>query len=237
MLWEEVGKDQGRGGVPGSGEGGAEETWKGLHLLPTVSSRFYQILILITSAIFKKKKNNEYTLIQYPMCVFSFSSAVKTGLPVIQPHKKPSTQWAQTPAFQEALRQGVLPVLVARSQTQWRLLFLSLACHGLAGHHCVLFWGARCEIRGGGIHWFLDHGDVHLIVLSFGLFLSQAVQPNKKQTQESISFFSLKFQNQCYAVVWCKVVHTWISIVCVITLPETESHAIDISSVQTLHTS
>ena len=58
MLWEEVGKDQGRGGVPGSGEGGAEETWKGLHLLPTVSSRFYQILILITSAIFKKKKKN-----------------------------------------------------------------------------------------------------------------------------------------------------------------------------------
>ena len=56
MLWEEVGKDLGRGGVPGSGEGGAEETWKGLHLLPTVSSRFYQILTLITSAIFFLKK-------------------------------------------------------------------------------------------------------------------------------------------------------------------------------------
>lgn len=42
------------------------------------------------------------------MCVFSFSSAVKTGLPVTQPRKKPSAQRAQTPVSQETLRQGVL---------------------------------------------------------------------------------------------------------------------------------
>ena len=74
MLWEEVGKDLGRGGVPGSGEGGAEETWKGLHLLPTVSSRFYQILTLITSAIFFFKKTIMNTRSFNTPCVYFHSA-------------------------------------------------------------------------------------------------------------------------------------------------------------------
>lgn len=55
------------------GEGGAAETCKGLHLLPLFSSRFYQILSLITSAIFNSEKRNNTCSFNTPMCVFSFS--------------------------------------------------------------------------------------------------------------------------------------------------------------------
>ena len=71
------------------GEGGAAETCKGLHLLPLFSSRFYQILSLITSAMFNsEKRNNEYMLIQDPhVCIFIQLSCQNIGISVIRPQK------------------------------------------------------------------------------------------------------------------------------------------------------
>lgn len=86
----------GPGAVPeakeacGLGEGGAAEACKGLHLLPLFSSRFDQILSLITSAIFNSEKRNIMNTRSFntPMCVFH-SAQLSKRISVIQPHRNP----------------------------------------------------------------------------------------------------------------------------------------------------
>lgn len=59
-------------------------------------------------------------------------------------------------------------------------------------------------MQGWGFHRFLDHGDVDLIVLTFGLFLSQAIQPNTRSKQKEGFFFLCNFEATVYAL-WCSL--------------------------------
>lgn len=134
-----------------------------------------------------------------PPCVYFHSAKLSKHRHFGDPTTESLNPVGPNPSFQETLTVSSFHtcLFLWTVYKQWHLLFLFLAGDGFAGHHSVLFRGARCETRGGGIHWFLDHGDVHLVVLSFGLFLSQAVEPNKKQTQESI-FFSFEMSKPVF---------------------------------------